>query len=141
MRERYPEVAPHPEFIDELLIRSSNLIASIYGSIYFPTYTNGLKDIAGYLGFRWTDVEGSGALAPLWRFYWELTFDDETREKLIRYNIEDCRAAEIVATAVQQIGDGTPRNSKSSLEFVDVNSLEVPYHRTFGKFARCDSRV
>jgi predicted RecB family nuclease len=135
MRERYPEAVPHPEYINELLSRSHNLIASIYGSIYFPTYTNGLKDIAGYLGFRWTESEGSGSLASLWRLYWELTFDDKMKAKLLRYNIEDCRAAEVVATGVHQICNGVSRSSDSSMEFVDVNSLDVPYSRTFGKFS------
>ena len=29
-----------------------NLLSVIFGQIYFPTYSNGLKEIAGWLGFR-----------------------------------------------------------------------------------------
>jgi predicted RecB family nuclease len=135
MRERYPEAAPSPEYISELLSRSHNLLASIYGSIYFPTYSNGLKDIAGYLGFRWTESESSGALASLCRLHWELTSDDQTKARLLTYNMDDCRAVEVVATAIHLISSGASRNSDSSFDFVDVNSLEVPYQRIFGKFA------
>jgi hypothetical protein len=134
MRERYPDAAPYPEYVDELLARSHNLLTSIYGSIYFPTFSNGLKDIAGYLGFRWTESESSGAVASLWRLHWELTSDDDTKARLLTYNLEDCRAVEVVATAVHLCSGGA-RKSDSSFDFVDVTSLDVPYQRTFGKFA------
>jgi hypothetical protein len=136
MNERYPATMPFPGYVDDLLSCSQNLVASIYGSIYFPTYTNGLKGIAGYLGFRWTDKEVSGSLAPLWRLYWELTADDKVKAKLARYNLEDCRATEVVDVALQRICDGgNPEASGKRLDYVDVTSLEVPYQRTFGKFA------
>jgi predicted RecB family nuclease len=32
-----------------------NLLSVIFGQIYFPTYSNGLKEIAGWLGFKWSD--------------------------------------------------------------------------------------
>src|SRR5712691_6862547 len=134
MQERYPETMPHPQYVDELLARSVNLVSLIYGSIYFPTYGNGLKEVAGYLGFRWTDPEGSGGLAPLWRLYWELTFDEQVKSKLVRYNIEDCRAAELVGTAIDGMRQRASAESGRTLDIVDVSSLEVPYQRTFGKF-------
>jgi predicted RecB family nuclease len=31
-----------------------NLLSLIFAHIYFPTFSNGLKEIAGYLGFRWS---------------------------------------------------------------------------------------
>src|SRR6266480_493625 len=57
MKERYPILLPNPEFVDELLSHSINLLSSIFGTIYFPTFTNSLKDIARFLGFRWTNEE------------------------------------------------------------------------------------
>ena len=136
MNECYPEIAPFPGYIDDLLSRSQNLVASIYGTIYFPTYTNGLKEIAEYLGFRWTDKDILGSLAPFWRVYWELTSDDRIKTKLIRYNLDDCKATEAVDVAIQRIfGGGNSGTSNNSMDYVDVTSLEVPYQRTFGKFA------
>jgi hypothetical protein len=44
-----------------------NLLSVIFGQIYFPTYSNGLKEIAGWLGFRWSDRDSSGAQSILWR--------------------------------------------------------------------------
>jgi predicted RecB family nuclease len=135
MKERYSDAISSPEYIDDLIIRSRNLLTSIYGSIYFPTYTNGLKEIAGYLGFRWSDTDISGSVAPFWRRCWELTSDETIKAKLFQYNMDDCKALEIVAAAVRIICAGAcDEASNSSLHYVDISSLEVPYQRTFGKF-------
>ena len=98
--ERYPPSAEDAEFVDRLIDRSLNLLAVVYGRIYFPTYSNGLKDIARMLGFEWTWPQASGTAAMLLRRCWELTSDDELRRKLITYNIEDCRAAGLVTDAL-----------------------------------------
>src|SRR5579859_1778681 len=40
------------KFQHTILIEGSrNVLAVIYGRIYFPAYSNGLKDIASFLGF------------------------------------------------------------------------------------------
>ena len=133
MKERYPDTAPSATFVDDLLARSINLLTPIFGSIYFPTYSNGLKDVAPYLGFQWTDADACGALASLWRLEWELTLDESIKAKICRYNMEDCRAVEVVATAIDRICQNA--GSPTGLNCVDVGSLEVPYQRTFGKFS------
>ena len=38
----------------------TNLLSLIYARIYFPTFSNGLKDIARYLGFQWLGSPASG---------------------------------------------------------------------------------
>ena len=45
---------------------SVNLLSVIFGQIYFPTYSNGLKEIAGWLGFRWSDRDSSGLQSIVW---------------------------------------------------------------------------
>jgi predicted RecB family nuclease len=135
MRERYPPSAEDAEFVDRLINGSVNLLAVIYGRIYFPTYSNGLKDIARMLGFVWTWPQGSGAAAMLLRRCWELTCDDGLRRKLITYNIEDCRAAGLVTEALIRICANAETGGSGNLETVNVGSLEVGFQRTFGKFA------
>ena len=53
--------------IDMILSRSFNLLAVFFDNIYMPTYTNGLKDIGQYLGFRWSDNNASGIQSIVWR--------------------------------------------------------------------------
>jgi predicted RecB family nuclease len=135
MRERYQPGAEDAEFVDRLIDTSVNLLAVIYGRIYFPTYSNGLKDIARLLGFEWTWQQGSGTAAMLFRRCWELTSDDDLRRKLITYNIEDCRAATMVTEALTRICANGETGCTGNLGTVNVGSLEVGFQRTFGKFA------
>ncbi|NGO55901.1 TM0106 family RecB-like putative nuclease [Allomesorhizobium camelthorni] len=134
MRERWPASFEDAEFLDRLIDGSVNLLGCIYGRIYFPTYSNGLKDIARWLGFEWTWPQASGSAAMLVRRCWELTSDERLRRELIAYNIEDCRAAELVAEALARICGTGESGGKTKLETVNVESLEVGFQRTFGKF-------
>ena len=52
-----------------------NLIQFIFAHIYFPTFSNGLKEIAGYLGFHWPGPLASGLEAIVWRYRWEASYN------------------------------------------------------------------
>jgi predicted RecB family nuclease len=69
-----------------------NTLSIIYGHFYFPTYSNGLKAVAGHLGFSWSDQDASGLRSVAWRLRWERTRDDAWKRKLLEYNQEDCAA-------------------------------------------------
>ena len=129
MRARYVLAPDDVQFVDQLIGKAVNLLGCIYGKIYFPTFSNSLKEVGRYLGFEWAWPQASGAAAPLLRRAWELAADDGLKSELIGYNMDDCRAAVIVADAITRIcGDGA-----SGLNAVDVGSLEVGFQRTYGK--------
>ena len=133
MRERWKPTAEESKFVDRIVEGSVNLLASMYGRIHFPTYSNGLKEIARWLGFEWTWPQSSGTAAILLRRCWELTYDDDLRRKLIVYNMEDCRAVAVVTEALTHICGDSESNARK-FETVSVGSLEVGFQRTFGKF-------
>jgi predicted RecB family nuclease len=83
MKQRYPNVVEDTTFLDQLIADSMNLLSVIYAQIYFPTYSNGLKEIAQYLGFRWSDNAASGLNALIWRSKWELSRDPTLKQKII----------------------------------------------------------
>ena len=89
--------------IDVIFQKSVNVLLSIYSYIYFPTYSNGLKDIAHFLGHKWTDEQASGIQSLIWRRKWELTRRRIFKEQLIRYNLEDCLALKLVFEIIHQI--------------------------------------
>jgi hypothetical protein len=130
MRKRYILPPDEEEFVDRLIETSVNLVSCIYGKIYFPTFSNSLKEVARYLGFKWAWPRASGAAAPLLRRAWELCGDAALKRELIGYNMDDCRAATTVADALGCICAG----GASGLNVLDVGSLEVGFQRTFGKF-------
>jgi predicted RecB family nuclease len=129
MKERYTLAPADIEFVGRLIETSVNLVGCIYGKIYFPTFSNSLKEVGRYLGFEWTWPRASGAAAALLRRAWELDGDYKQKQELIRYNIDDCRAAATVADVLLRI-----RSGAADHDAVNVGSLEVSFHRTFGKF-------
>jgi predicted RecB family nuclease len=72
----------------------------IYAHVYFPTTSNGLKEIAGYCGFHWTETLISGLQSIAWREMWETSGDVSKQKELIHYNSEDCEALDVVVQAI-----------------------------------------
>lgn len=64
----------------------------------FPTYTNGLKDIASFLGFKWRhdDVNALDAIAYYLKYQTDPAELREKMEAVVDYNEDDCRATEMI---------------------------------------------
>ena len=91
--------------IDRLLERLVNVLTVIYGTVYFPTYSNGLKDVASTLGFSWTEKNASGIQSLVWRHRWEQGKGDDFKNMLVVYNLEDCSALRLVLERIRTIAD------------------------------------
>lgn len=62
------------------------------GSVIMPVYFYSLKDIAGFIGYKWND-QGAGGGEPLtWYDQWLETGKKDFLNKLIKYNEDDVRA-------------------------------------------------
>ena len=129
MRTRYPDAA-ESDLLDLLIGSAVNLVSILYGAVYFPTYSNGLKEIAQHLGFRWSEPEASGLAALYWRRQWEVSQAPHLKEKLLLYNSEDCAAAQTVAGALSALSRSVPVGSTDT---VDATTLKRNFPRRFGK--------
>ena len=98
----------------QLLARIVNVLSLIYTHVYFPTYSNGLKDIGQYLGCRWSAVEASGLQSIVWRRQWETTGAATFKDTLITYNLEDCLALRTVTEFLYTVGSRPPAASDAS---------------------------
>ena len=58
--KRMREGAQSKKFVDRILSRLVNALSIIYAHFYFPTYSNGLKEIGAVLGCTWSDDQASG---------------------------------------------------------------------------------
>src|SRR6516165_6297153 len=126
MSQRY---AGPPDVLDaaRALEAPINLLSVIFGQVYFPTYSNRLKEIAGWLGFKWSEQEACGLQAIIWRQEWEQTTARLEKEKLVRYNVEDCAALELVTGAVgQMVQESIAGNSETRdrIEVVVANDVD-----------------
>jgi predicted RecB family nuclease len=90
--KRMLRLTRHKKLVEKLMETQVNTLTIIYSHFYFPTYSNGLKDIGACLGCMWSDEEASGLQSILWRMRWEKTRDNLWKTKLIEYNLEDCAA-------------------------------------------------
>ena len=98
-------------------IKSSiNLLSIIFAQVYFPVFSNGLKEIARYLGFTWSDPTASGVQTIAWRHEWEATKAPSLKAMVITYNAQDCEALELVERKLVDLflaspeADGSPPN-------------------------------
>jgi predicted RecB family nuclease len=89
--------------VEKAISTSINLLSLIFAQIYFPTYSNGLKEIARFLGYEWGDPSSSGLQSIAWRHDWEASGDPKIREKLTVYNTEDCDALCLVSRTFGRI--------------------------------------
>ena len=128
MRTRYPHIG-EAEFVERLTKSAFNLVAVIYAHIYFPTYSNGLKDVAGFLDFRWSVSPTTGLASVAWRCLWERSRQADLKQKLITYNAEDCEGTQRVAETLKALCQGM----SSDVDVVNVNSLKREYPRRFGE--------
>jgi uncharacterized protein len=76
--------------------RMIDLMKLVKNSIILPTYSYSLKEVARYLGFKWTDpnFDAQDSVALFIRYLEDK--DEEKLNKIIKYNEDDCRASKIV---------------------------------------------
>ena len=62
----------------------------------WPTNDHSIKTLARYLGFAWRDTDPSGAASIEWFDHWVRTRAPETRQRILEYNEDDCRATRVL---------------------------------------------
>jgi predicted RecB family nuclease len=119
--------------VERVQARSCNVLAVIYSHVYFPTWSNGLKDVGTFLGARWSSANASGAQSLAWRLAWEAGRDEATRQLLLAYNREDCRALRRVTEFIRTVSaDGAPAHRQAGPSVASVHDLyQGSFH--FGK--------
>ena len=98
----------------------------IYGKIYFPVYSNRLKEIGSFIGATWTTLNASGLQALVWRHYWEETRHAQYQDLLITYNKEDCQALKLLTDEISKMKESSDVLTK--VDFADhrkKNASEV----------------
>lgn len=115
----------YQEFLKKVISSSFNVLNIFTHNIYPPTYSNGLKEIAAFLKFQWTEKDASGLQSIVWRCNWEKSNNDELKNKLITYNIEDCKALNKILTWIKNI------NKEDITNASDVKKQY--YYYKFGK--------
>jgi predicted RecB family nuclease len=119
---------------NSILTSATNILSLIYANVYFPTYSNELKEIGRYLGCRWTSHDAAGHNAILWRAKWDISRDPAMKECLITYNREDCVAAQTITQFLSALPckANTPDTSAGEIRFIEQIKTDDSYHN-FGQ--------
>jgi predicted RecB family nuclease len=88
--------------LDQILGTSQNVLSVVHHHCYFPTYSNRLKNIAGFLGYQFDNEVRSGIRSVIFRERWEETSNETLKEALIAYNRQDCEALKTVCKFVRR---------------------------------------
>src|SRR5262249_25668201 len=132
MKTRYADISMCSDLVNYLASSSVNLLSFTYAQIYFPTYSNALKDIGRFLGFQWSSGNASGLNALMWRSEWERSRDPAIKQQLITYNAEDCEAVQIVSEAIARVCGEQQTGASEQVLCVNVKELAGEYPRRFG---------
>lgn len=101
IKERLPENVRTT--IGAILERATNVLSIIHPHVYFPTYSNGLKDIGRFLGSNRTEPDATGLETIVWRNEWKETGAAELKARLLRYNQDDCRTLKHLVEFMRQL--------------------------------------
>jgi len=128
--------------IDLILQRCVNVLSDVHHHIYFPTYSNRLKDICHFLGCERTTEILNGLQSMIWRKSWEADAQQETKATLLRYNKEDCLALRRLCEFIKalEIPNAGPVVKGPTAARADAIAPEEVFRASFGrkKFALDD---
>jgi len=134
--QRVKSYANDPEdirVIERMTENAVNVLSIVYNHVFFPTYSNGLKDIATYLGFKWTSESASGLNSLVWRARFECLKDKVFKSMLITYNLEDCLALKVVVDVLLKIIKTANGASNGDTDFVCADEIKKDSISKWGK--------
>jgi hypothetical protein len=119
--------------IATVIEKSFNILSLFSTHVYPPTYTNELKDIASFLGFRWSDEGMSGPKSIVLRENWEMSGDPRHKDALIRYNIDDCAALRVIKEWLTQVGASPDPATEERSDVRMVANVQATSYHKWGK--------
>ncbi|MCG6533349.1 MAG: TM0106 family RecB-like putative nuclease [Syntrophales bacterium LBB04] len=127
---------PTNDALSKAIDNPVNLLSVIYARIYFPTYSNSLKDLAKFLDFKWSEPNVSGVQAIVWRHEWEKAGNPALKQKLIEYNAEDCEGLQRVTDFIVNLS--IPYEASTNPDTNDIVHAESLPRNDFFKFRKIE---
>lgn len=105
LQQRYPSVVTTDEI--EAMFEPPQAI-DLYTDVVqkcteWPTRDHSIKTLASYLGFKWRDTSPSGADSIEWYHRWVETGDPAIRERILKYNEDDCVATRVLLDGIRNL--------------------------------------
>jgi hypothetical protein len=107
-----------------ILERSTNVLSVVHPHVYFPTYSNGLKEIGRFLGYARVQEDATGLQTIAWRKNWETTKDLGLKSKLIQYNRDDCSELKRLCEFIGRLASQNLTNITDNPNFPKLSRTE-----------------
>jgi uncharacterized protein len=104
LQEKYSDVVTSEE-IEQLFdeARTIDLYRVVKSSTEWPTWDHSIKTLAKYLGFKWRDINPSGAASIEWYDRFVETGDRALLQRILDYNEDDCSAMIVLLDAIREM--------------------------------------
>ncbi|MBR9691338.1 TM0106 family RecB-like putative nuclease [Candidatus Woesearchaeota archaeon] len=79
-----------------------DLLAVVRRTTIFPVYSYSIKDIAKFLGFKWSSDQAGGGQSMIWYDKWLMTKKESYLKEVLRYNKEDCEAEVVIRDFIEK---------------------------------------
>jgi hypothetical protein len=88
------------------------------------------------LGFAWSETNPSGLASVEWRHSWEIAKSSRFKDRLLRYNAEDCQALEVLTSAILHLGPShSGELTGSGPDHAVVHAEMLPHKTMWPKFS------
>lgn len=105
LQAKYPNVCSADDI--EALFEPTNTVDLYFDVVRphteWPTHDFSIKTLAKYLGFHWRDTHPSGAASIQWFDEWVKTGARDTKQRILDYNEDDCRATRVLLDAIRKL--------------------------------------
>src|SRR6266480_4446048 len=109
--------------IDVLLERATNVLSVIHSHVYFPTFSNSLKDVGRFLGFDRAYENATGLQSIVWRNTWQANKAPDIKARLIQYNRDDCHTLKRIVEFISGLAAAdSSSNAVSQIPFKHAQS-------------------
>jgi predicted RecB family nuclease len=132
--KRMEKVVERKKLVDRILANAVNVLSAVHASVYFPTFSNGLKEVGRYLGCTWKEDGASGLQSLVWRACWEQDGEEAWKDKLLAYNMEDCSALRKVTEFIQTVGEAA--RSRGTEATLTSSPLAIAWADEMGRSSR-----
>jgi len=108
MKARLSEA--HQKQLDAILGKCTNILSALYPHVYFPIYSNNLKDIGRFIAADCPTNDTTGLHSIIWRSEWEAKREIDLKATLIEYNRTDCELLKCLSVFMvrQMTGENPP---------------------------------
>jgi predicted RecB family nuclease len=130
MSERYGK-PPEGSMVAATIEAAVNLLSVTFAQVYYPCHSNGLKEIAKHLGFRWSASTATGTGTIVLHQEWEASRAPAPKEAILTYNAEDCQALEVVSNCLLELRRVSSRIGDSPSGDI-VNTAHLKWQHPYG---------